>query len=126
MHTGTLAQAIAYESCRDGLLDRHTPRIRAIYHERRDAMLTALARDMPAGVRWTTPDGGMFLWLTVPDDMNVRALLERAIAQQVAFVPGDAFFANGGGTNTMRLNFSYPSTERIVEGVRRLAVAMEQ
>lgn len=126
LHTGTLAQAIAYETCRDGLLDRHTPRIRAIYHERRDAMLAALVREMPAGVRWTTPEGGMFLWLTVPDTMNVRALLEQAIAQQVAFVPGDAFFANGGGANTMRLNFSHPPAERIVEGVRRLAAAMEQ
>ena len=126
LHTGTLAQAIAYETCRDGLLDRHTPRIRAIYHERRDTMLAALVREMPAGVRWTTPEGGMFLWLTVPDTMNVRALLEQAIAQQVAFVPGDAFFANGGGANTMRLNFSHPPAERIVEGVRRLAAAMEQ
>ncbi|MBC8159976.1 MAG: PLP-dependent aminotransferase family protein [Roseiflexaceae bacterium] len=126
LHTGSLVQAIAFESCRDGLLERHTPRIRAVYHERRDAMLAALAREMPADIRWTTPEGGMFLWLTVPDELNVRALLERAIARQVAFVPGDAFFANGGGANSLRLNFSHPSAERIAEGVARLAAAIER
>lgn len=125
LHTGSLAQAIAFETCRDGLLERHIPRIRAIYHERRDAMLAALAREMPAEVRWTTPEGGMFLWLTVPNNIDVADLLQQAIEQQVAFVPGAAFFANGGGSNTMRLNFSHPSTERIEEGVRRLGGVMK-
>lgn len=124
LHTGSLAQAIAYETCRDGLLERHIPRIRAIYHERRDAMLAALAHEMPSGVRWTTPEGGMFLWLTVPEQVDVDDLLRRAIEQQVAFVPGGAFFANGGGANTMRLNFSHPNAERIVEGIQRLAGAL--
>lgn len=125
LHTGSLAQAIAFETCRDGLLERHIPRIRAIYHERRDAMLAALAREMPAEVRWTTPEGGMFLWLTVPNNIDVADLLQQAIEQQVAFVPGAAFFANGGGSNTMRLNFSHPSVERIEEGVRRLGSVMK-
>lgn len=124
LHTGSLVQAIAYETCRDGLLDRHIPRIRAVYHERRDAMLRALARVMPAEVRWTTPEGGMFLWLTLPDTVDVADLLGRAIEQQVAFVPGAAFFANGGGTNSIRLNFSHPNVERIEEGVRRLGGAL--
>ena len=126
LHTGLLAQAIAWESCRDGLLERHVPRIRATYHERRDVMLAALSREMPTGVHWTTPEGGMFLWVTVPDAIDVQALLERAIAQQVAFVPGDAFFANGGVANTMRLNFSHPTPERIIEGVKRLGAAFRQ
>ena len=67
----------------------------------------------------------MFLWLTLPDGIDVNELLRRAIDHQVAFVPGAAFFANGGGANTMRLNFSHPEAERIVEGVRRLAAAMQ-
>jgi 2-aminoadipate transaminase len=124
LHTGSLVQAIALEACRDGLLDRHIPRIRSIYQTRRDAMLGALEREMPEGVRWTTPEGGMFLWLTLPDGIDVNELLRRAIDHQVAFVPGAAFFANGGGANTMRLNFSHPEAERIVEGVKRLSEAM--
>lgn len=124
LHTGSLVQAIAFEACRDGLLDRHVPRIRAMYHQRRDAMLAALEREMPAGVQWTTPEGGMFLWLTVPEYVDVADLLQRAIERQVAFVPGAAFFANGGGPNTMRLNFSHPSVEQIEEGVRRLGEAL--
>lgn len=123
LHTGSLAQAIAFESCRYGLLDTLVPRIRAAYHERRDTMLAALIREMPTDVQWTTPEGGMFLWLTLPERIDVRALLERAIAQQVAFVPGDAFFANGGVNNTLRLNFSYPAPDLIIEGVQRLGAA---
>ena len=126
LHTGSLAQAIAYESCRDGLLERHVPKTRALYHGRRDTMLAALEREMPAGVRWTTPEGGMFLWLTLPDSVDVAELLRRAVGHQVAFVPGDAFFANGDDGKTMRLNFSYPETDQIIEGVRRLAAVMRE
>jgi 2-aminoadipate transaminase len=124
LHTGTLAQAIAYESCQDGLLDRHIPFIRQTYQARRDAMLAALAQYMPSGIHWTKPDGGMFLWITLPDGVDAADVLQRAIEQDVAFVPGEAFFANGGGANTLRLNFSYSAPERIVEGVRRLAGVM--
>jgi 2-aminoadipate transaminase len=126
LHTGSLAQAIAYEACRDGLLERHLPRIRATYAARRDAMLAALRREMPPGVRWTEPDGGMFLWLTLPLGESATALFERALSQQVAFVPGSSFFACGGGENTFRLNFSFSPPPTIDEGVRRLALAMTQ
>ncbi len=126
LHTGSLAQAIAHESCRDGLLERHVPKIRAIYQERRDVMLSALACEMPDGVHWTKPEGGMFLWLTLPDGIVITDLLQRAIDRQVAFVPGEAFFANGGGENTIRLNFSHPAPERIAEGVARLASAIRE
>lgn len=121
LHTGSLAQAIAYEACRDGLLARHTPYIRQIYHERRDTMLRALEHHMPDGVQWTHPEGGMFLWLTLPEGTGSAALLQQAITRNVAFVPGTAFFANGGGMNTLRLNFSHPTPDRIEEGIRRLA-----
>lgn len=120
LHSGSLAQATAYEACRDGLLERHIPTIRSIYHVRRDAMLAALDQHMPPGVTWTRPAGGMFIWLTLPTGMNSAVVLARAIEDCVAFVPGEAFFANGGGQNTMRLNFSHPTPERIAVGVERL------
>lgn len=121
LHTGSLAQAVAYEACRDGLLDRHVPMIRATYHTRRDAMLAAIDTYMPKVVVSTRPKGGMFLWLTLPGHIDTSALLQRALEQNVAFVPGAAFHANGGGTHTMRLNFSHSAPERITEGVKRLA-----
>lgn len=124
LHTGSLAQAIAYEACRDGLLERHVPHLRAIYRERRDAMLAALERRMPEGVRWTRPEGGMFLWITLPDGIKSLEVFHQAVEHKVAFVPGAAFHANGGGANTMRLNFSFSSPERIDDGIARLASVM--
>jgi 2-aminoadipate transaminase len=121
LHTGSLAQATAYEACRDGLLDRHVPTIRATYHARRDAMLAALEAHMPKEVSWTRPTGGMFIWLTLPARIDTTELLQISLEQKVAFVPGTSFYANGGGTNTMRLNFSHSAPERITEGVARLA-----
>jgi 2-aminoadipate transaminase len=76
---------------------------------------------MPKTVRWTHPAGGMFIWLTLPVGVNTTNVLRVAVEQRVVFVPGAAFFANGGGENTMRLNFSHSSPERIREGVARLA-----
>lgn len=124
LHTGSLAQIAAAYACDDGLLELHVPRLRQVYGERRQTMLDALEREMPAGVRWTRPDGGMFLWLTLPEGLNAAAVLERAVERKVAFVPGAPFHPRGGGANTMRLNFSHPSTERIVEGVRRLGAVL--
>ncbi len=126
LHTGTLAQAIAYESCRDGLLDRHIPYIRSIYGQRRDTMLKALETYMPPTVRWTKPEGGMFLWITMPEQYDGVQVLDSAVKKNVAFVPGQAFHANGGGSNTMRLNFSYSSPELLDLGVRRLAEVLSE
>ncbi len=126
LHSSSLSQAIAYEACKDGLLDRHIPTIRAIYHARRDAMLEALEADMPNTVRWTHPDGGMFIWLTLPEGVDATEVLRASVEQRVVFVPGAAFFANGGGENTMRLNFSHSSPERIREGIARLATVLSE
>jgi 2-aminoadipate transaminase len=126
LHTGSLAQAVAFYACRDGLLDRHIPRLRAVYGERRDAMLAALGRAMPAGISWTRPAGGMFLWLTLPEGADSRALLARAVERKVAFVPGQPFHPGGGGANTMRLNFSHSAPPQIAEGVARLAQALAE
>lgn len=121
LHTATFNQVVAYEVIKNGFLDEHIHLIRKVYRERRDAMLNSLAREMPAGVRWTHPQGGLFLWATLPEEMDTAQIFTEAIKEKVAFVPGASFFPCGGGHNTMRLNFSYATTEQIEEGVGRLA-----
>lgn len=120
LHTGTFVQMVAYELCRRGVLDDHVPRIRQTYRERRDAMLAAMSRYFPVEVRWTRPQGGLFLWVTVPPPVDTVELLQAAIAKKVAFVPGDSFFPDGAGRQNFRLNFSYCQPEVITEGIRRL------
>ncbi len=126
LHTGSLSQAVVYEACRDGLLDRHVPFIRDTYRMRRDAMLAALAQHMPTEVRWVRPDGGMFVWVTLPDHIDTSALLRIAVENQVAFIPGKPLYANGGGEHTMRLNFSQPSVGAITEGIARLGQVIRE
>ncbi|PZM94952.1 MAG: GntR family transcriptional regulator [Actinobacteria bacterium] len=99
---------------------------REIYRERRDAMLDALEDLMPPGTTWTRPGGGLFVWATLPEGLDSKAMMPRAIAARVAYVPGTGFFADGNGAGHMRLNFSFPPPDRIREGVRRLASVMEQ
>lgn len=95
---------------------------RAHYRRRRDAMLAALAEYMPPGVTWTEPQGGLFVWVRLPEGCDGAALLERAVEEtRVAFVPGAAFFFDGSGRNTMRLSYSLPDEATIREGIRRLA-----
>ncbi|MEV6342064.1 PLP-dependent aminotransferase family protein [Actinoplanes sp. NPDC051851] len=99
---------------------------REIYRERRDALLGALDGLMPAGTTWTRPSGGLFVWATLPEGLDSKAMMPRAIAARVAYVPGTGFYADGTGRNNMRLNFSFSSPERLREGVRRLAGVMDQ
>jgi DNA-binding transcriptional MocR family regulator len=92
------------------------------YRAKRDAMLAALEAHMPKSVRWTKPEGGLFIWATLPESMSGAELLERAVREvKVAFVPGGAFFHDGSGANTIRLSFSLPEPAAITEGVRRLS-----
>ena len=120
LHTSTFSQMVAYEVARGGFLDRHVRRIREVYGARRNAMLAALERHFPPGVRWTHPQGGLFLWATLPVGCDAAELLQEALKEKVAFVPGASFHPNGGGRNTLRLNFSYARPEVIEEGIRRL------
>lgn len=99
---------------------------REIYRERRDALLSALADLMPAGTTWTHPGGGLFVWATLPDGLDAKAMVPRAITARVAYVPGTGFYADGSGTQHLRLNFSFTEPERLREGVRRLAGVVEQ
>jgi DNA-binding transcriptional MocR family regulator len=95
---------------------------RAHYRRKRDVMLGSLGVEMPSGVSWTRPEGGLFVWLTLPETISGAALLERAVEEaKVAFVPGAAFFHDGSGTNTIRLSYSLPQEPTITEGIRRLA-----
>jgi 2-aminoadipate transaminase len=126
LHSSTLIQMIAYEVARSGFLDRHVRDVRRVYRERRDSMLAALSHYFPATVRWTQPQGGLFLWVTLPESVDAAEILHAAIAENVAFVPGAAFFADGSGRNTFRLNFSYASPAQIKEGIRRLGSVLHQ
>ena len=98
---------------------------REMYRERRDVMLAALEAHLPTGCHWTRPDGGFFVWVTVPDGVDTKAMLPRAIGARVAYASGTGFHADGSGSRHMRLSFCYPTPERITEGVRRLAGVLD-
>lgn len=118
-----LNQSIIYEFCRRGLLEPHIKKIVEVYRNKRNVMLNALKECMPkeAGIDWTHPEGGLFLWVTLPEKMDVEELFPKAVEKKVAYVVGSAFHFDRSGKNTMRLNFSYPTEEEIVEGIKRLA-----
>lgn len=122
LHTSTFVQYIAADICNRGILKRHVKDIRRIYRERRDVMLAAMEKHFPPGVTWTRPQGGLFLWVILPEHVDTEKLLQEALKEKVAFVPGTVFFAPGeaDGRNCMRLNFSNASPEMIEEGIERL------
>jgi 2-aminoadipate transaminase len=127
LHSSTFCQMVAYEVAKDGFLDRHVKRIREVYGERRNAMLAALERHFPEEARWTRPQGGLFLWITLPEGFDSTALLKEALEREkVAFVPGASFFPRGGGERTCRLNFSYAGPDTIDEGIRRLGTVIKR
>jgi 2-aminoadipate transaminase len=99
---------------------------RELYRERRDATLTALTDVMPSGVRWTVPTGGFYVWLTLPESLDSKAMMPRAIAARVAYVPGTGFYADGSGARNIRLSYCLPPPDRIREGVRRLGHVIEE
>ncbi len=121
LHTSTFIQISTYEVAKDGFLNEHIKLIRKVYRERRDVMLDTLEEHMPPGIKWTHPKGGLFLWATLPEDLDAKVIFNEALEKNVAFVPGAAFFAEGGGHNTMRLNFSNAKPEMINEGIGILA-----
>jgi 2-aminoadipate transaminase len=129
LHSSIFDQMVTYEVARDGFLESHIEEIRKVYRERRNVMLHALEHYFPPGVSWTRPEGGLFLWVTLPPEINTEALLQEAVKEKVAFVPGHAFYAGGrecGLCNTMRLNFSNADPAMLEEGIRRLAGVITQ
>jgi DNA-binding transcriptional MocR family regulator len=126
LHTSSLVQLLAARFMLDHDLEAHIARIRSVYRARRDAMLTAIEEHFPEDIRFTRPKGGLFLWVELPDGLDARHFLERALEDKVAFVPGESFYPNGGHTNTLRLNFSAMPEERITEGICRLARVLNE
>jgi 2-aminoadipate transaminase len=126
LHTSTFNQIVAHEVSQHGFLDQHVKLIQDTYRIRRDAMLESLEENMPEGVTWTHPQGGLFLWATLPEKLNTTDLLPDAIKQKVAFVPGTSFYSTGAGHNTMRLNFSCCKPDVINEGISRMGRLIKQ
>ncbi len=121
LHTSTLNQFIAMEAIRRGIVDRTIVKAREVYRAKRDVMIDALEKYMVKGTKWVKPVGGLFMLIWLPSkNIDTKKLLPEAIKEGVAYVPGSAFFADGSGQNTIRLNFSYPKPEEIVEGIKIL------
>jgi len=126
LHTPTINQMAINGVARAGF-DAHVAKIRTAYRTRRDRMLTALKTHMPDGIEWTRPEGGMFIWLTLPAHIDGATLLAQSLKSvRVAFVPGQAFFADGSGANTIRLNFSLVGGDMIDKGIARLGTLLRQ
>ncbi|MEW6412795.1 MAG: PLP-dependent aminotransferase family protein [Candidatus Zixiibacteriota bacterium] len=126
LHTNTLCQYLIYEFIAAGKLEPHIKKIVADYRAKRDVMLKTMKETFPHGVRWTEPEGGLFLWVELPEHVSAKDLLPKAVEQKVAYVYGSPFFPDGGGQNTMRLNFSNATLEGIVEGITRLGKLLKE
>ncbi|MFC1637001.1 PLP-dependent aminotransferase family protein [Planctomycetota bacterium] len=120
LHSNSLCQRIVSQYLLSNDVDKHIATIIAAYKKQRDAMVAAIEKYFPAEVRLTRPEGGMFLWVTLPERLSALELFEHAVKENVAFVPGTPFFVDGGGANCMRLNFSNADEDRIEEGIKRL------
>lgn len=127
LHSPSFNQRVVAEVLKDGFLDRHVPTIRALYKAQCAAMLEALEREMTGlGVQWNSPDGGMFLWVKLPEGMDAVALLPHAVDKGVAFVPGSAFYASAPDPRTLRLSFVTASEAQIRTGIAALAEAIRE
>lgn len=120
LHTGTLVQYLIYEFVNQGLLEPHIEKIKADYRAKGELMLKTMEETFPSSITWTRPEGGLFLWVELPRGMSAKDLLPKAVEMKVAYVYGEPMFPNGGGENTLRLNFSNATRENIVEGIKRL------
>jgi len=124
LHAATINQMVMHRTA-ETCFNTQVATARTTYRERRDTMLAALERHMPPGVAWTRPEGGMFVWMTLPEHLDGATLLEQAVRlSRVAFVPGKAFFVDGSGANTIRLSFSLPTPEKIDQGIARLGALL--
>jgi 2-aminoadipate transaminase len=126
LHTSTLTQMAVYEVVKEGFLNQHLPVVRELYRKQSVHMLDALSREFPASVTWTRPEGGMFLWVTLPTHIDSAKLLGRAIAEKVAFVPGAPFYAGVPATNTLRLSFVTVPEAKIRSGVAVLGKLIKE
>lgn len=126
LQTNTFGQYIINEYLEGGSWQDHINNLREAYKYRRDCMISAMEKYFPASVRWNCPDGGMFLWVKLPEECDANQLLLKCIKRNVAFVPGREFFPDGSGKNTLRLNFSNASPELIEEGIRKMGKVLRE
>ena len=119
LHSNNLAQRIIYQFLLDNSLEDHLTSIRTFYKEQADFMITSMKQFFPVQVKWIVPKGGMFIWATLPEEINATTLLEKAIEQNVLFVPGQNFYVGGlQGSNSLRINFSHSSKAEILKGIK--------
>ena len=126
LHTNTFAQYVVYEYAKNGALEAHIEKLKVAYLQRRNIMIEAMEKEFPPGITWTKPEGGLFLWVKLPEGVSATKLLEKAVADKVAYIPGEHFFVDQGGKNTLRLNFSNASPEMIREGIKRLGKVFKE
>jgi len=125
--TSPLLQYIAYGALERKVIHENLTKIRALYKTKRDKMLEALETYFPEGCKWTNPIGGLFIFAWLPEKVNTKELIQDCIKKhKIAYVPGQSFFVDRSGTNTMRLNFSYPAMDEIEEGIKRLGQAIKE
>jgi 2-aminoadipate transaminase len=126
LHSNTLSQRVVYQYLADNDLDSHLATIKQAYKQQRNLMVEMMEECFPPEVSFTRPDGGMFVWVTLPAGMSSMQLFEKATQLNVVFVPGHPFHLNGKGDNTLRLNFSNSDAGKIEAGITRLAQAMKE
>jgi 2-aminoadipate transaminase len=126
LNTAAFNQMVAFQVAKGGFLDEHVKYIIKVYKERRDLMIESMEEYFPVGAQWSKPKGGMFLFGILPEWMDTAEVLKTAIKRKVAFVPGGSFHPNGGGNNTMRLNFSFSNPDQIREGIFRLGTVLKE
>lgn len=126
LHTNIFAQYLIWDYLENNDLDRHIAKIRALYQKQAQAMLDAMDRYFPDTVSYTRPHGGMFLWVTLPEGVSAMSVFRKALEKKVAFVPGDPFYTDVKGANTMRLNYTNADCETIEEGIRRLGDLLKE
>jgi 2-aminoadipate transaminase len=126
LHSNYLSQRAVYQYLIDHDLDEHILNIRKVYKKQRDLMVSMIEKHFPQEIKCTKPEGGMFLWVSLPENLSSLRLFKLAMEESVAFVPGRAFYVDGGGDNTLRLNFSNSNEEKIEEGIKRLAKVIKR
>ncbi len=126
LHTATFTQMIAHDISQGDFMTEQIQRVRSYYHKQRDLMLGNIEKYFPEDVHFTRPKGGMFLWVTLPKEKNALPLLEEAVKRGVAYVPGEPFFANGGGKNTLRLSYSIATPEQVEKGIKSLGELLNE
>ncbi|GAB4310150.1 MAG: hypothetical protein Kow0019_07810 [Methanobacteriaceae archaeon] len=126
LHSNYFTQRVVYQYLVDNNIEDHITKIRKLYKGQRNKMIEVIKDTFPPEVKFTEPEGGMFLWVTLPEGISSLELFDMALKENVAFVPGQAFYVNAEGENNLRLNFSNSDEEKIEEGIKRLARAIHQ